>query len=156
MPFQDSDIAQVVSTIWQSVLQMECEPAADLPGASPHVMAACVQITGEWKGTVILGCTGAFAARAAQAMFATPAEDTNPIDMQDAVAELANMIGGNLKALLPVGSACQLSLPSVVAGADYTTRVPGSRPINRVVMDCCGGLKVVINVLEKVPAAKAA
>ena len=34
--------------------------------------------------------------------------------MRDAVGELANMVGGNIKALMP--GSCQLSLPTVAEG----------------------------------------
>ncbi|HEY5672096.1 MAG TPA: chemotaxis protein CheX [Malonomonas sp.] len=41
-------------------------------------------------------------------------------DVRDAIGELANMLGGNLKtALDPAGSNVQLSMPSVVYGEEY-------------------------------------
>jgi CheY-specific phosphatase CheX len=152
---KDSEIAQIVATIWQSVLGIECQPTTDLPGASTGTMLGCVHITGAWQGAVVLGCPKAFAARAATIMFNTPDQECNVTDMQDAIAELTNMIGGNLKALLTDAEACQLSLPSVVAGSDYITRIPGSRPINRIAIEC-GDHVIVINVLEKLAEACAA
>ena len=152
---QDADIAQIVSTICQSILGMECQRAMDLPGAAPATLAAWVQITGGWQGAVVLGCTQAFANRAAEIMFGISGVAPSPIETQDAVAELANMIGGNLKGTLPVSDACQLSLPAVVAGADYATRVPGTRLLNRVALDC-GGRIIVVHVLEKIATQAAA
>jgi hypothetical protein len=101
MNIADSDIVQVVSLICQSVLGMECVPATQLPETAAVTMAACVQVTGGWQGAVVLVCPEAFAARAAAVMFNRPADDRNSTDMQDAVAELTNMIGGNIKGLLP-------------------------------------------------------
>lgn len=157
MKLNNADIVQIVATIWQSLLGIEGVTETDPPFAASGAgsMATCVQITGEWKGAVVLGCGETFAARAATAMFETPQQDRNRTDMQDAVAELTNMIGGNLKGLLDLPHACQLSMPSVVAGADFTTRVPGSRVINRVALEC-GGDVIVVSVLEKLPDAKAA
>jgi chemotaxis protein CheX len=155
MQLQETDITQIVTTIWQSVLGVDCVQSADFPQTSAGCLATCVQITGAWQGAVILSCPEAFAARAATVMFDTPVEDRKLTDMQDAIAELTNMIGGNLKGLLPVTDACQLSLPAVIAGADFTTRIPGSRLIHRIALDC-GGQTIVVNVLEKLPTAKAA
>ena len=155
MPVKDSEIAQIVAAIWQSVLGIECVPTTDLPGASGSTMLGCVHITGSWQGAVVLGCPRAFASRAATIMFNTSQEDCNVTDMQDAVAELTNMIGGNLKGLFSYDHACQLSLPSVVTGTDYTTRIPGSQPLNRIAIEC-GDHVIVINVLEKLAAANAA
>jgi chemotaxis protein CheX len=159
MALQDADITQIVATIWQSVLGVECGLAAEVPvlpeSASSGTLSACVQITGAWKGAVVLTCPEAFAGEAAMRMFNTPEGERSLTDMQDAIAELSNMIGGNLKGLLTVADACQLSLPSVVAGADYTTRIPGSRLVHRIPLECSGHT-IVINVLQKSAAANAA
>ena len=155
MKFNDADLAHIVATIWESVLGITCVHTSDDPGCSQHTVSACVQITGAWKGAVLLSCPLPFARRAASLMFDTAAGECSLHDMQDAVAELTNMIGGNLKGTLPEAETCQLSLPSVVAGADYTARVPGSQLLNRVAMDC-GGQVVLASVLEKSPAEKAA
>ena len=155
MDLKETDIEQIVATIWQSVLGIEGVHSTDVPRTAPDAMATCVQITGGWQGAVVLGCSQAFARHAATVMFNTSAEDRNLTDMQDAIAELTNMIGGNLKGLLPVADACQLSLPAVIAGADFTTRIPGSQLLKRVALDC-GGETVVVNVLEKLPVARAA
>lgn len=155
MNFKDQDVVRIVEMIWGSVLGMECVAVAEVPAPAAGTMAACVQITGAWQAAVVLCCPEAFAAAAAAAMFGSPAEDATATDMQDALAELVNMIGGNLKGVLETPDACQLSLPAVVAGADYTARVPGSRPLNRVAVRC-GEHTLVVNVLEKLPAARAA
>ena len=159
MALHDAEIAQIVTTICQSVLGIDATQVGDVPPlsavASAGTLSACVQITGAWQGAVVLGCTDAFAIQAATIMFTSATEDRNLTDMQDAVAEISNMIGGNLKGLLTVGDACQLSLPSVVAGADYITRIPKSRPLHRIAMEC-GGHVIVVTVLEKIAAVKAA
>jgi len=45
-------------------------------------------------------------------------------DVQDAVGELANMLGGNIKTHLGGGKSIQLSLPSTVSGDEYAFEVP--------------------------------
>ena len=44
-------------------------------------------------------------------------------DVCDAFGELANMIGGNLKAVLP--SKVEISMPSMVQGIDYSLWICG-------------------------------
>jgi len=135
MPYDD-EIQQLTMSIWDSILKLPVEPAAAPLPAGQRTMSACVQITGAWRGAVALSCDAAMAAEAARVMTA---------DMQDALGELVNMIGGNVKALLP--ETCQLSLPSVVEGSDYSVRVPGSRVVTRVPMRC-GPYALSVSLLE--------
>ena len=50
-------------------------------------------------------------------------------DVRDVMGELANMVAGNLKSLLPRG--VDLSMPSVVEGSDYALRVCGVNAVER-------------------------
>jgi chemotaxis protein CheX len=59
-------------------------------------------------------------------------------DVRDVMGELANMVAGNLKCLLPRGTG--LSLPSVVEGSDYTLRVCGVHAVERMVFSSATGL----------------
>jgi chemotaxis protein CheX len=58
-------------------------------------------------------------------------------DVRDAMGEIANMLGGNLKPILPHGVA--LSMPSVVAGTPSTLRICGHPPILRLSFACEAG-----------------
>jgi len=49
--------------------------------------------------------------------------------VRDALGELANMLAGNLKSVLPSGVV--LSMPSVIEGSDYSLRICGKRLIER-------------------------
>jgi CheY-specific phosphatase CheX len=49
----------------------------------------------------------------------------NLSNLDDAVGELANMLGGNLKSkLCDLGLACVLSIPSVTRGTDFQIQLP--------------------------------
>ncbi|MGN6727747.1 MAG: chemotaxis protein CheX [Tepidisphaeraceae bacterium] len=144
MPYDD-EIQQLTMSIWDSILKLPVEPAAAPLPAGQRTMSACVQITGAWRGAVALSCDAAMAAEAARVMFDLAAGAPATADMQDALGELVNMIGGNVKALLP--ETCQLSLPSVVEGSDYSVRVPGSRVVTRVPMRC-GPYALSVSLLE--------
>jgi hypothetical protein len=51
-------------------------------------------------------------------------------DVRDSVGEIINMIGGNLKSVLPAGVG--LSMPSVVEGADSAYRICGANLTERL------------------------
>src|SRR5712691_9554787 len=114
MQVVDSDICQVVEGIWSSVLGLEVrrgdEPAKR--NGKHGFLTACVQITGLWEGAVTLDCSAALARRTAAIMFGVSPEDASLDEIHDALGELTNMTGGNIKTLLP--GPCQLSLPAVV------------------------------------------
>ena len=65
-------------------------------------------------------------------------------DVQDALGEITNMTGGNLKALMP--GSCHLSLPAVIDGNDYRIRIPTARVLTRVLFEC-DGLPAVISLV---------
>jgi len=62
-------------------------------------------------------------------------------DIRDALGEVTNMTGGNIKAL--VSGTCHLSLPAVVEGKAYTIRVPSTQAVERVTFECDGMYGVV-------------
>lgn len=154
MNFNPDEIYQISTTIWETAIGLRIEPGS--PGAvgqGPRCIAACIQITGAWNGAILLDCPDEVARLAASIMFNTDSANITVVDLQDAIAELVNMIGGNFKALLP--ETCYLSLPAVVEGGDYSTRVPGSILLGRVPFTCKGHA-MSITVLEKINRQTAA
>ncbi|HVD28484.1 MAG TPA: chemotaxis protein CheX [Mycobacteriales bacterium] len=71
---------------------------------------------------------------AASAMFDRPAEALTDDEVADALGELTNMIGGNLKSLLPGPS--RLSMPAVTVGATTAHPAPGAVLVNTVSLAC--------------------
>jgi chemotaxis protein CheX len=145
----------LTSWIWGEVLNLNVEPSPEevdwgLVGELP--MVACVQITGAWEGVVAISCPVALARDYAGIMFKLDSSCVAHEDSRDAMGELANMMGGNIKSLLP--EPCHISLPAVVNGSDYTLRVPGSRVINQLSFKC-KGQPLTVTVLEKEEAADA-
>jgi len=126
----DVELQQLTMVIWDSILRLPIEVDSFALTTGEQTMSACVHITGQWRGAVALSCAKGLAAQAASVMFGIDAANASRCDMQDALGELVNMLGGNVKALMPGPS--HLSLPSVVDGSDYTVRVPGSRLLSRV------------------------
>lgn len=115
-------IADVTRDVWNALL-------ADDGGLLPGVldddtggMAATVEISGAWNGTACLSCSAAAGRHAASAMFGMDDAELSSVDIADAVGELVNVVGGNIKSLLP--GPTQLSLPTF--HEDGLSWVPGS------------------------------
>lgn len=135
-PVTADQITQIAQDVWSSFLQLELEPVADLP-LKGRTVTGCVHVSGEWQGSVFLEVTAEHAMAAAEAMFAADPGSLNADEVSDALGELTNMVGGNVKSLLPAPS--KLSLPSVAQGESYTVRVPGAVLLDRVALGCVAG-----------------
>lgn len=142
-------VSELSGAVWEQVVGLPLEPTEAAPAAGTQTVEGHVHIVGAWKGTLVLQCSEAAARRAAEAFFHTAAADQAPEDAVDAVAELTNMIGGNLKSLM-AEDGCALSLPTVIAGADFSVRMPRTRLVTRQTF-MADHAPVVVTVLE--PAA---
>lgn len=121
MVIQESDVRQLTSEIWGGMLQIELAPSETVQCGSKGI-GACVQISGAWEGAVRVDCPLQLARLATARFLAVEPEQVDIVQIRDAMGELANMSAGSVKPLLP--PPCQLSLPSVADGADYTLTVP--------------------------------
>jgi len=136
MQVAEKDICLLTESIWRSVLGLDVSRVEEKPKSGQRTLTGCVQITGTWEGAVTLDCSAALARRVAGIMFGVTPEAAASDEMKDALGEMTNMTGGNIKNLLP--SPSLLSLPSVTEGLDYTVSVPGGRLIGQVAFDCLG------------------
>ncbi|QDT06944.1 hypothetical protein K227x_53680 [Rubripirellula lacrimiformis] len=135
------DVFSLVQAICVSMLDMECKEASDRsPQQSPQENACnfigCVQIYGDWNGAVEIHTDADFGRKAAARMMMIPEEDIALDDIQDAIAELSNMVGGSLKGILPGTSS--LSLPSVASGVDLGFKLQNNDSSQLVALECDG------------------
>ncbi len=136
MNMLEAEIGQVAELVWESVLGVSLVRRTDpLPALDP-VMSACVRISGAWEGAVTIECSADFARTAAATMFGVEPPLVSVADSWDAIGELANMTGGNVKALLP--EPCRLSLPSVAEGSALALRPQSGVLLTTVLFECQG------------------
>jgi chemotaxis protein CheX len=110
-------IEQIVENVFQTMMGLEVH-ASEAPWApSGGIITASISLTGSWKGAVLVECGQHEAFLFASRMIGIDLPTELNEDVRDALGELANMVGGNLKSILPGG--VELSLPSVVWGTDY-------------------------------------
>src|SRR5690242_2027457 len=93
---------------------------------SSEGVVALIGLAGDWIGTASLNCSAAFACRIASQMLMMDAQSVDG-DVLDAVAEVANMIIGNVKTGLeqdlgPLG----MSIPTIIFGKNFSARSAGS------------------------------
>jgi len=134
MPLDEDFIRELTQVVWNTVLGLEIEPVA--PGSEDaEEITTSVDITGAWAGTISLSFSRHLGRRVAAAMLACPESETTPALVRDVVGELANVIGGNMKGVLP--GPCRLSLPRV-EGAEAAGATHGHDHAQRLWFDCAG------------------
>ena len=143
----EAEIGQFVADIWSTFLNMEAA-YTDKPFVAKgkeNTLAGCIQITGEWQGTVTLYAPRQLGKKIAAAMYAMDVSEVDDQQVQDVLGEITNMISGNIKSLLP--TPCSISLPSV-AVTDYDLHHPHSHTVTSVNFEC-DNLQFFVVMLEK-------
>ena len=146
----EDEIVRLTETIWLSTVNLlptMTEGGTAEPGEAPaQMLSGIVHITGEHSATVAVQVPHALASRLATSMFALDGSEPSAEDLQDALGEIANITGGNIKALLE--GDCSLTLPVVIEGSSYRVRVPGGEVVNRVQFEC-DGLPFVVSLIAR-------
>lgn len=112
IPLSSDDLITITQDVWSSFLALELGsvPVESAVLAGP-VLTAVVRISGAWEGSLQLDCPQGHAVAAAATMFCAEIGTVTHEQACDALGELANVVTGNVKSLLPAPSA--LSIPAV-------------------------------------------
>jgi chemotaxis protein CheX len=115
--------------VFSTMLSMEPSPGEAYIDSGHSLLqngvVSLIGLAGEWVGTGSISCTAPFACQIASQLMLAQYEAVNE-DVLDAVAEVTNMIIGNVKSSLeerlgPMG----LSIPTVVYGRNFCSRTAG-------------------------------
>ena len=108
----EATVQSIAEDAWTALVG-EDEFLLPIPGELPaDVVSSWVDVVGPWTGTVVLTTARETAAGLTRALLGDHAPDElEDEDIADAFGEIANVVGGNVKAALPGPSA--LSLPDV-------------------------------------------
>lgn len=135
------DLITITQDVWSSFLDLELTAVPpDSAALSGDVLTATVRISGAWVGSVRLECMPDHAAAAAAAMFARAGAGAGAgagigEEALDAFGELANVVSGNVKSLLPAPSV--LSTPTVrtaASGSPAEATGPAEELLRQVVL----------------------
>jgi chemotaxis protein CheX len=149
MPPLEEQIAEITQMVFNTVLGLDAIPADDATtrAGDGDLLAGAVHISGAFEGTVTVACSQALAVHAAAILFDVPDGAATDSDTRDALSELINITGGNLKPLVPGPS--KLSLPHIAADATL-----GSAAVGKLlgkVRFACMGETVEVALLETTP-----
>jgi chemotaxis protein CheX len=134
-PISEQEIATAIcssaSDVFSTMLGMELVAGrmevGEAASRNRAGVVALLGFAGDWAGSGTIYCDGRFACRMAGQLLMAEYDTVND-DVLDAVAEVGNMIVGNVKTMLeqtlgPMG----LSTPTVVYGRNFETRTVGTR-----------------------------
>lgn len=120
-----------------NVLAMLLEGSEDwATRATGAELTAAISIVGEHPAALLITCSQEFAFVLASAMFGMDVAELSTDEVNDAVGELANMVGGSVKAMLD--GSWQLGLPTVSSCTDTGLSVPGGVPWCEAAVDFLG------------------
>ncbi len=108
----EATVSAIAEQAWLALVG-EDEALVPLPAPLPaRTLSSWVEIVGPWTGAVVLTTGCDTAAELTRALLGEHApEEIEDEDVDDALGELANVVGGNVKAVLPGPSV--LGLPGV-------------------------------------------
>ncbi len=98
------EVQAIAQEVFAAMVDGDPESLVPWPdaGTGPDAMVAWVDVHGPWLGRASLETTTPAAHELARALLAMEPDETVPDDdLVDALGELANVVGGNVKALLP-------------------------------------------------------
>lgn len=150
MEFAEQDICQITETVWSSILGLDVQRSGNVISQKEqeNFLTGYIHISGAWDGSVALHCTADLAREAATIMFRP--EFTSFDDVRDALGELVNMIGGNVKALL--SEHCDLSLPVVTVGFRHELENPDCRLLHQIAFESLEQ-PLLVTILERQTSA---
>jgi len=121
-----ADLVEIIDQVWVSYLDPDgVSPLVHMdPAQSASDLYAAVSITGSWHGHVVVACSTDASRACAAAFLAMKSDEVSDDDVIDVLGELANIVGGNVKSMLPPG--CFVSLPYVVNAPADTLRLPSA------------------------------
>ncbi len=128
----EDDLTALTGGVFEAFLGMTAEPCYTEVDATGPFYTSSVAISGGWDGSVAIIIPQALARAAAAAMFGMSDDELGDEEVTDAVGELANIIGGNVKGIIE--EPCSLSLPMVALGTDYQVSLPGTELVQSVTL----------------------
>jgi chemotaxis protein CheX len=130
MHLQTRPAEQAVRQLFESMLDMSISPTNVDQWTCLGPVVGIIHLTGGWDGFVLTGFEPSLAQVVAARMLAAPDLDPNDEDLRDVVGEIANILAGNLKCLIPEWTA--MSIPAVIEGTVSRPMEGLSAPVNRL------------------------
>jgi chemotaxis protein CheX len=119
--------------VFELMLGAALEEPAEAPNGEGLEITSMIGLAGQLCGVMSLRCSSKSAARMASCMLGIDAKD-GP-EVWDALGEVCNMVAGNFKNKISgLGDGCMLSVPTVIAGSDYSMRSSAANAIHTILL----------------------
>jgi chemotaxis protein CheX len=116
------NIADATQEIFSNMLMLDVVPGEPFQRDDSKLVnsiSGIIGLAGEVKGLLAIHLPNKAAVEITTAFLGMDVEEIDE-DVCDAIGELANMLGGSMKAILdPGGSKVQISMPSAIHGEEY-------------------------------------
>lgn len=138
--------------IFSSMIMMEISvDESDNNGSSAlqNSISGVIGLAGTHKGVLAIHLPNSVALAITGSFLGMEVTEVNE-DVEDAVGELANMLGGNVKTLLSSsGRDIELSLPSTISGKDYDFQPTKEADRLKIPFTCDAGVFSIELQMEK-------
>ncbi len=128
----DQFIIDATQEIFSSMIMLDAVPGEPFVRGSAMLensISGLIGLAGKTKGMLAIHLPNTVALAVTSSFLGMEVDEIDE-DVRDAIGELANMLGGSIKAFIdPKGSDIQISMPSAVHGEEYT-------------IDCLAGAQV--------------
>ncbi len=146
MQFLESEIQKYNKLVWSTLLGFEIQPDSGTYNfSSEDTVTGSVQVTGKWNGVISLYLPSALVERITETMFSLNSGEASPETKKDAIGELINMIGGNIKSMLPQPSSLSTPIFSMEGQSQqfpYTKRITACKFV-------CNGNPFMLSLYEQ-------
>lgn len=136
MQFLENEIKKYNKLVWSTLLDFEIEPKSGaFDFSSNDTVTGSVQITGKWNGVISLYLPSPLVNKITETMFSLDSGEATTETKKDAIGEMINMIGGNLKSMLPQPSS--LSTP-IFSMEGQKQEFPFTKKVTQCQFNCNG------------------
>lgn len=140
----------IAQQVFLCMANIEIAPAPDQISSGGPVIASILQYSEPSEGTMMLECTVGLAYAFTERLMLVPTPKSLDENVRDAMGELVNMIGGNLKGLMPEETC--VSTPTVLGEMDRQLLLQNQEHLSRVCLTGPDG-HLCIRLLGSGPSA---
>jgi hypothetical protein len=147
MHVDEQQILSLSRRLWSDRLglRIDSDPESS-NGKDERTWSSCINISGAWHGALMLECPESIVRHAAAMLFSSDGEEASAEDIEDALKELAVIVGKQMRQILPEST--KLSRPSIVSEPDRSEILKSLTELTDLHMSC-EGRPVRIALLEK-------
>jgi chemotaxis protein CheX len=134
-----ASIAEITKGVFATMVMLDVvdrEPLTEPVITFHDTITSMVGLAGSYSGILAIHCPKNLALKITSSMLGMEVTDICD-DVNDAMGEIANMVGGDVKHIFsPKGSDINLSIPTVIYGSDYVLESMSSAESLVMPFDC--------------------